>query len=114
MAMLAVGCGSAATSTPKPSPSSSPSPSPGCTTSAAKGTCGPYDYRQNTASNGYNTYVNNNVWNPISGWQQKLYANSPGDFYVTANMPAENTAVVSYPGTSQASSGNNHNPKLSS
>jgi len=37
------------------------------------------------------------VWSPISGWRQTLRANNPGDWQVTANMPAENTAVVSYP-----------------
>jgi hypothetical protein len=37
------------------------------------------------------------VWNEISGWQQTLYATSPGQWSVTANMPAGNTAVVSYP-----------------
>jgi hypothetical protein len=120
VAMLAVGCDSAATSTPKPSlslspsPSSSPSPSGDCTTSAAGGTCGPYEYPKNTASNGYNTYVHNNVWSPISGWQQTLYANNPGDWSVTANMPVGNTAVVSYPGTSQAPSGNDNNPLIGS
>ncbi len=124
VAILAAGCGGAATSTPqrspstlKPSPSPSPSPRPspssGCTTSAANGNCGPYDYSQNTASSGYNTYVGNDVWNPIRGWHQKLYANNPGDWYVTANMPAGNTAVVSYPSTSQGSSGNGTNPAIS-
>lgn len=44
-----------------------------------------------------NTSVGNNVWAPISGWAQTLYANSPGDWSVRANMPAGNTAVVSYP-----------------
>jgi hypothetical protein len=126
VAMLAVGCSTAATSTPKPSlsPRLSPSPSPrlsssrspsaDCMTSAANGTCGPYDYLQNTAASGYNTYVSNDVWNPISGWKQTLYANSPGDWYVTARMPAGNTAVVSYPSTSQGSSGNGTNPAISS
>ena len=37
------------------------------------------------------------MWNPISGWKQTLYSVSPGDWSVTANMPAGNTAVVSYP-----------------
>lgn len=127
VAMLVVGCSSDATPTPKPStptpkpsPSLSLSPSPstsrsfGCTTSTANGNCGPYVYEPNTPSNGYNTYVHNNVWNPISGWKQALYANSPGDWYVMANMPVGNTAVVSYPGTSQAPSGNGHNPLISS
>ncbi len=118
VAMLTVGCGSAATPTPKPSPSPSPSRSTssasGCTTSAAQGNCGPYSYQQNTASSGYNTYVGNNVWSPISGWHQTLYANSPGDWYVTANIPAGNTAVVSYPSNSQGSSGNGTEPAISS
>lgn len=39
------------------------------------------------------------MWNPISGWQQALSATNPGDWHVTANMPAGNTAVVSYPNT---------------
>jgi hypothetical protein len=114
--MLSAGCGSAATSTlkPSPSPSASTSPSSGCTTSVAKGNCGPYNYPRNTASSGYNTYVGNNVWNPIRGWQQKLYANSPGDWYVTANMSAANTAVVSYPSSSQGSSGSGIAPAISS
>jgi hypothetical protein len=30
-------------------------------------------------------------------WQQRLYAADPGNWHVTANMPAGNTAVVSYP-----------------
>jgi hypothetical protein len=95
-------------------PSRSSLPSHSCTTSAAKGTCGPYDYPPNTASNGYNTYVGNNVWNPIKGQQQKLFANSPGDWHVLANMLAGNTAVVSYPSNSQSSSGNGTSPAISS
>jgi hypothetical protein len=46
------------------------------------------------------------VWSPISGWQQTLHANTPGDWSVTANMPAGNTAIVSYP-----SSGSNYNER---
>jgi hypothetical protein len=37
------------------------------------------------------------VWNPISGWSQTLHATNPGNWYVTANMPKGNTAVVSFP-----------------
>jgi hypothetical protein len=86
-----------------PSPSPDPSPSPSgtgqaCTTTAAKGTCGPYDsYPGITGYNTGRTNVSNNVWNPVTGWQQALTATSPGDWSVTANMPAGNTAVVSYP-----------------
>ncbi len=46
------------------------------------------------------------MWSPISGWQQTLYADNPGSWSVTANMPAGNTAIVSYP-----SSGSNYNEK---
>ena len=74
VAMLAVGCGSAATPTPKPSPSQSPSPSPVCTTSAAKGTCGPYDYPQMPGTTDAGPTVGQDVWNPIPGWQQTLTA----------------------------------------
>jgi hypothetical protein len=95
--MSAVGCASAATSTPKLSPSPSSLPSADCTTSAAKGRCGPYDnYAQITRTTS-STYVGNNVWSTISGWQQTLYANDPGNWQVVANMPTGNTAVVSYP-----------------
>ena len=85
VAVLAVGCGSAA-----------PSTSAACTTGAAKGSCGPYAYPQITGITS-STYVGNDVWNPITGWRQALAVTNPGKWQVTANMPAGNTAVVSYP-----------------
>jgi hypothetical protein len=42
------------------------------------------------------------VWSPVSGWHQTLSAANPGNWSVTANMPAGNTAVVSYPNTGAA------------
>jgi hypothetical protein len=88
VAMLIAGCGIAAPGRPTPA---------GCTTSAQKGTCGPYDdYPQITGTTS-STYVNNNVWNPITGWRQALSVTNPGRWRVTANIPAGNTAVVSYP-----------------
>jgi hypothetical protein len=97
VAVLAAGCDSAVTSTSAPPLSPSPAPSAACTASAAKGRCGPYDdYRRITKITA-STFVGNNVWNPIPGWHQTLYATSPGDWGVVANMPAGNTAVVSYP-----------------
>ena len=105
VAMLAVGC-STATSTPKPSPpkpspssssSSAPASSAACTTNAAKGACGPYDqYPQITGTTNH-TYIGNNIWNGIPGASSTLTANNPGNWGVTANIPAGNTAVVSYP-----------------
>lgn len=44
-------------------------------------------------------YVDQNVWGPIRGWHQTLHAMDPGHWYVTANMAAGNTAVVSFPNT---------------
>lgn len=78
-----------------------------CVTSAAKGSCGPYLYPAITGSDGSNTTVGQDVWNPISGWSQTLHATNPGNWYVTANLPAGNTAVVSFPNT-----GENYNSNL--
>ncbi len=76
-----------------------------CVTSKANGSCpkgGAYTYYpQISASNGYNTYVVQDVWNPIDGWQQTLHAKNPGNWHVVANMPAGNVAVISYPDTQQ-------------
>ena len=79
---------------------------PVCVTSAAKGSCGPYLYAPITGSDGSNTTVGQDVWNPISGWSQTLYASNPGSWYVTANMPAGNTAVVSFPNTGESYNSN--------
>jgi hypothetical protein len=68
-----------------------------CTTGAAQGSCGPYDYSQITSSDGSATFVNNDVWSPVSGWSEVLTATNPGDWSVVANMPAGNNQVVSYP-----------------
>ena len=85
---------------PAPAPSAtSTSPPPrgaGCVTSEKQGQCGPYTDPQITGTTA-TTRIGNNVWSPIPGWSQTLYATSPGNWRVTANMPAGNTAVVSYP-----------------
>ena len=65
------------------------------------GSCGPYKYAQITGSSGFNTYVKQDVWNPVSGASQALTATDPGNWSVQANMPAGNTAVVSYPDVQQ-------------
>ncbi len=67
-----------------------------CTTSEAKGSCGPYDNYPGINATTSSTYIGNNVWNPINGWHQTLIATDPGNWSVTANMPNGNTAVVSY------------------
>jgi hypothetical protein len=73
-------------------------PSATCTTGAALGNCGPYSYPQVTGMTAVSGIsIGNNVWNPVSGWAQTLHATSPGNWSVTASMPAGNTTVVSYP-----------------
>ena len=83
------------TSTPSPRVSSAGSV---CVTSAQMGHCPFGPYRGITGA-GENPYVDQNVWGPIPGWQQTLHANNPGHWHVVANMPAGNTAVVSFPNT---------------
>jgi hypothetical protein len=78
-------------------PASLPGTAKGCSTSAAQGKCGPYDSYPDITGTTSSTYIGNNVWNPVHGSQQTLTATDPGDWQVTANMPAGNTAVASYP-----------------
>jgi hypothetical protein len=95
---------------PKPTPTD-PTPTPtlttpapagsACVTSSVTGSCGPYTYSRITGSSGNDTFVINNIWNDISGAAQTLTASNPGDWSVRADMPAGNTAVVSYPDTQQ-------------
>jgi hypothetical protein len=68
-----------------------------CTTGATMGSCGPYSYPQITGTTDDGPTVGQDVWNPISGWQQTLHATDPGSWYVTASLPTGNTAVVSMP-----------------
>lgn len=66
------------------------------------GACGAYKYAGITESDGYNTYVGNDVWNPPgAGHPQTIYVDNPGDWEVTADYPAGNTAVLSYPDIQQ-------------
>ena len=49
--------------TPTATPTSAPTPAPsGRSTSAPDGAFGPYEYPHITNTNGYNTYVANNMW----------------------------------------------------
>src|SRR5215469_10820348 len=111
----------ASVNTPPPSPSPSPTPTPTgtptptptptggpCVVSGAMDGCGPYTYAPNTASNGYNTLLSNDVWNQPAGFTgqtcdtgspspcQTMTATDPGNWSVTANYPDGNTAVLAY------------------
>jgi len=86
--------------TPTPTTASSSPTQAGavCVTSDQKGHC-PFGAYPGITGASTDPYVDQNVWGPIPGWQQTLYATDPGHWYVTANMPAGNTAVVSFPNT---------------
>jgi len=98
-------CGGQAGPAPTPTatpPSTSAGASSGKSTSALNGVLGPYAYRQITNTNGYNTYVGNNMWAARgSGMTQTLTAVDPGEWYVVAKAPGGNSGVLSYPNTQQ-------------
>jgi Glycosyl hydrolase family 12 len=90
------------TSAPAPTDTSAP-PSPtgaACVTAGTSGNCGPYHYAGITNSNGFNTYVGNNCWADPS-CQQTVTAHDPGNWSLSADEPAGNTAVKTYPDTQQ-------------
>jgi hypothetical protein len=91
------------TGTPTSTPTSIPAPLPsGKSTSAPNGVLGPYSYPKITNTNGYNTYVGNNMWAAGgSGMTQTLTVGDPGAWYVVAKASAGKTAVLSYPNTQQ-------------
>jgi hypothetical protein len=105
----AAGVSAAASSPPAPGNQGSPAASPSssdppddpvtntCVTSTEQGECGPYSSYPLMVGITSPAKVGNDVWSPIQGWHQTLNAVSPGNWQVTANMPAGNTAVVSYP-----------------
>jgi hypothetical protein len=81
-----------------------------CVTSALSGSCGPYLDRQISESNGYTTYVANNMWGcgpvqpPAPGAAcgvQTVTAFSPGRWSAVSDQEAGNTAVLTYPDVSQ-------------
>jgi hypothetical protein len=74
-----------------------------CSTSATSGNCGPYRATQITLSNGFNTYVGNNMWGCGNGncGPQRTSANGPGDWQTVSNQANGNTAVLTYPEVAQ-------------
>jgi len=89
-----------------PGPGSSPGPSPAgaaCVTSVGDGNCGPYGYRPISNSNGFTTYVANNMWACGDGscGPQILTAYHPGNWSVMSTQASGNTAVLTYPNVQQ-------------
>lgn len=74
-----------------------------CVTSAGNGNCGPYSYRAISNSNGYTTYVGNNMWGCGNGscGAQTLTAYGPGNWSVMSAQAGGNTAVLTYPNVQQ-------------
>lgn len=97
-------------------------PAPGtawkCATSTPQGSCGPYHYRPISNSDGFNTYVANNKWgcgSPDQCGRQTVRADSPGNWQVTSNQAAGNTAVLTYPDVQQIfTHTNDRNPAITS
>jgi hypothetical protein len=97
----ATGSSSSSSATPTQSPSGK-----ACVTSSNDGNCGPYPgfagiVIQNNDNNQGGASVIQDIWNPISNISQTLTSYNPGNWSVTASMPASNTAVVSYPDIQQ-------------
>jgi hypothetical protein len=64
--------------------------------------CGPYRYKPISDSDGFNTYVLNDMWNPAGpGHRQTIRVHTPGNWSVTSDQPRGNTAVLSYPNVQQ-------------
>jgi hypothetical protein len=89
------------------SPSPSPTPTGAPCTSSGFGVCGPYSYPAITPSNGYNTYVANqdgacggDTTGKYCG-AQNLVSYGPGNWSLTATMPAGYDGVRSYPDIGQ-------------
>lgn len=94
--------GKAAASDPSPSSGQSPT-GVACVTSANNGNCGPYAYPPISNSNGYTTYVGNNMWGCGNGncGAQTLIAHVPGIWSATSTQASGNTAVLTYPNVQQ-------------
>ena len=96
------GCGAVGRTTPTPAasmlaPGAQQQETAGeCVRSDPKGSCGPYEDSGIGIASGSIT-VGQDVWNPLPGWSQTLHARSPDNWYVTVDMPAGNTSVISFP-----------------
>jgi hypothetical protein len=92
-----------ASTAPTSAPPSPTAAGPACVISASDGACY-YTYAGVSGSGtdgGNQTNVIQNIWNPIGGITQTMTVYNPGNWSVTANMPAANKAVVSYPDVQQ-------------
>jgi len=91
-----------ASSSAPPATSAPPPTSSGgykCVTSASHGSCGSFSgYAQITGESAAPT-VDQNAWAADSSYKQTLYANGPGDWYITANANTNFGGVLTFPNT---------------
>jgi len=81
---------------------SSPSPGTSRCTSSPSGSLGPFSSSNIANSNGYNTYVGNNMWAANSGTTQSVCGTGPGNWTITANAgPSGYSGVQTYPDVQQ-------------
>jgi hypothetical protein len=89
------------TTAAQPTTKTPASPAQKCT-SASSGGFGPYTYSGIVNSNGYNTYVGNNMWAANRGTTQTVCATNPGNWSVVASaVPKGYTGVQTYPEVQQ-------------
>jgi hypothetical protein len=94
--------------TPTPTPTT-PTPTPTTTAPGSYscnegygGVCGPYSYPAIPMSNGFDTYVTDQLVGPQSGTSESVHANSPGDWQIIANdVPYGYTGVQTFPDAQQ-------------
>src|SRR5690242_1971196 len=74
-----------------------PAPHLQCT-SQRSGSLGPYSFAPKIVnSNGYNTYVGNNMWSSNAGSTQTVCGSDPAHLFVSAHMqPTNYTGVQTY------------------
>ena len=70
-----------------------------CVTAVFKGRCGPYSSHAQIIGTDTDPSVDQNVWSGDLSYKQKLYANNPGDWYVTAAANTHFGGVLTFPNT---------------
>jgi hypothetical protein len=77
-------------------------PTQGTCTTAVTGGLGPFNYPGIVNSNGFNTYVTNDIWGGQPGTHQTICATDPGNVQLSAFVtPPNYTGVQSYPDVQQ-------------
>jgi hypothetical protein len=70
-----------------------------CITAELLGRCGPYAGYGQISGADSQPWVGQDVWSGDTAYRQQLFANNPGDWYVTANANTNFGGVLTYPNT---------------